>query len=142
MLTTKATRYFQADRLVPKLPRKLSDSDASAVGFKPVGVLFLFLFFCDSVLRSEFRDTQKELRNSRRTRREGRRTRREGRRTRREGRRTSKGRRRTRTRLLRMNCCKLRYTKILDVTNHIAELGHIAESRTSQSYATPRYYVD
>ena len=28
------------------------------------------------------------------------------------------------------------------VTDHIAELGHIAESRTSQSYAIPRCYVD
>ena len=51
------------------------------------------------MLRSEFRDTRKELRNSRRTRR--------------DGRRANKGHRRARTRLLRMNCCKLRYMKIL-----------------------------
>jgi len=51
------------------------------------------------LLRSESRDTQKELRNSRRTRL--------------QGRRTSQGHQRTRTRLLRMNCCKLRYMKIL-----------------------------
>ena len=83
----------------------------------------------DSLLRSESWGTRKGLRNSRRTRREGRRTRR-------EGRRTSKGRRRTRTRLLRMNCCKLRYMKILGGLRAVPEKPNLTYVLTRTPFMT------
>ena len=74
------------------------------------------------VLRSESRDTRKELRNSRRTRR--------------EGRRTSQGHRRTRTRLLRMNCCKLRYMKILGGLRAVPEKPNLTNVLTRTPFMT------
>ena len=74
------------------------------------------------MLRSEFRDTRKELCNSRRTRR--------------DGRRANKGHRRARTRLLRMNCCKLRYMKILGGLRAVPEKPNLTTVLTRTPFMT------
>ena len=76
----------------------------------------------EHLVTERVRGTRKELRNSQGTRR--------------EARRASQGRRRTSTRLLRMNCCKLRYMKILEGIKAVPEKPNLINVTTRTPFMT------